>query len=161
MKEMESRLQNKFTCTVKEGAKEQALPTDGTLGPAVAFGIDQGFFVYEFSVPLKASTMTQFGLGVSPNQNIGVDLTWGEFDRSKSRRAMPDMGGGGGMPPGGPGGQGGGMPPDEMGGGGERRGERGGYGEGVMSVKQEIWLKAQLVQSQESENSAADPGIKK
>lgn len=134
---------SKFICVQKDVISEKEIPVDGTEGPAVAFGVDKGFFVYEFSVPLKESGIRSYGLGVTPNTKIGLGLVWGEMDKSsmpegrgEGRGDRGGMGGGGGMPGGGGGGFGG-----HRGEGGGRPGDRGGF---EAPKKQEVWLKVQL-----------------
>jgi hypothetical protein len=119
---------------------EKVIPLDGTQGPAAAFGVDKGFFIYEFSIPFKKSEVLSYGLGIAPGKLIDLGLIWGEMDK-KSREEKPEMGGGG---------MDGGGPPGGMGGGpgGGRGGGPGGFGgpgREKASEKQEIWLKAQIV----------------
>jgi hypothetical protein len=136
----------KFICFQKDVISEKEIPVDGTEGPAVAFGIDKGFFVYEFSIPLKESGVRFYGLGVPPSKKVGLGLVWGEMDKSARPEGMGEGGpggrSGGGMPPGGgmPGGGGMGRP----GGGGPGGGPPGGRGGFEMPKKQEVWLKVQL-----------------
>ncbi len=148
---------SKFICVQKDVISEKEIPVDGTEGPAVAFGVDKGFFIYEFSVPLKESGVRSYGLGVTPGKKIGLGLLWGEMDKSNMPEGMgggegpgggqgggPDGGSGGGMPPGG--GRGGGMGGPGGGGpgggqGGPPGGGRGGF---EMPKKQEVWMKVQL-----------------
>lgn len=153
MRDREKNFQSKFICVQKDVISEKEIPVDGTEGPAVAFGVDKGFFVYEFSIPLKESGVRFYGLGVSPSTKIGLGLAWGEMDKSDMREGMGEgrgdrggMGGGGGMPPGGggsgmPGGGGGG---GFEGRGGARGGRPGGRSGFEMPKKQEVWLKVQL-----------------
>ncbi|MDH4156419.1 MAG: hypothetical protein OEW00_03985 [candidate division Zixibacteria bacterium] len=120
----------------KEGT-ERLLPVDGSLGPAVAYGIPKGVFTYEIQIPLQA-VEGGCGLGASVGQTIGIGTMWGEMGKRPDRGDMPG-GMGGGPPPGGvgggrPGGMGGGLP----GGGGMG-------GPGMQRLgKQEIWMKTQL-----------------
>ena len=142
MRQRLEQTENQLLCFQKDVIIEKPVPLDGDEGPTAACGVDNGFFIYEFSVPLEESKVRFFGLDVRPEQVIGVGLVWGEIDRHDMRRSMPDMGGGmplGGMggPPPGAGGPGGGMggPPER--GSGRPMQPR-------MPEKQEIWLKAQL-----------------
>lgn len=136
--------ENRLICFQKDYLADKPIPLDGSQGPAAAYDIDNGFFAYEFSVPLKKSTAMSYGLGVPPTQKIGIGLIWGEFDREKMREGRPDMRSG--FPPGGMGGEGD-MPDGPRGMGGRRHGDRGGFpggqGDGTPQ-KQEVWLKAQL-----------------
>lgn len=143
----EKKMENKLICFQKDYIEEKQIPMDGSQGPACAFGVDKGFFVYEFSVPLKESAVLSYGLGADPAKIIGLGLIWGEMDKKEMGENRPE--GGGGMPP--RGGGGGGMPPGGMGGpggsggpGGDPGGRSGGPGGGDMPEKQEVWLKAQL-----------------
>jgi hypothetical protein len=150
-----NRSDTAFTCFQKDYIIEKSIPLSGQEGPAAGFATDQGFFVYEFSVPLKESSVLYYGLGARPGQTISLGLIWGEMDQAKMRERGEDsergMGGGMGGGPGGGGGlgddMGGGMGsgmggPGGMGMGGERRGRP---GEGFkMPEKQEVWLKVQL-----------------
>jgi uncharacterized membrane protein YgcG len=140
MRGPERSTEPRFICFQKDVISEKEIPTDGAEGPAVAFGIDKGFFVYEFSVPLNENGIRHYGLGVPSGSKIGLGLIWGEVDKSKMREEMGEgrgdrggMGGGGGGF-GGRGGKGGG-PPDG----------RGGF---EMPKKQEVWLKVQLTSSE-------------
>jgi hypothetical protein len=151
MSENDRKHENALFCFQKDNIEEKQIPMDGTEGPAAAFGIDQGFFVYEFSVPLKASVVRNYGIGVNPGTTIGLGLIWGEMDKGKMGVDRPHFGGFPGGEGGGRGGMAGGDDGDRMGGG---RGHGGGQGfpggsrmgQG-MPEKQEIWLKAQLIPS--------------
>jgi hypothetical protein len=114
------------------------IPVDGKLGPAIAVDTSEGFYSYEFSIPLQESKVRYFGLGAEPAQKLAIDAIWGDVDRSEfgERRNGIHAGFGGeppltgGMPPGG--GRGGG-PPGGMGGG--RRPE---------IKKVDVWFKTTL-----------------
>jgi hypothetical protein len=137
-----------FTCFQKDYIIEKPIPLNGQEGPAAVFATDKGFFIYEFSVPLKESSVLYYGLGARPGQNISLGLIWGEMDqehmRGKGEGSEGGMGGGMGGGPGGGGGMGGGMggPGGGMGPGGGPGGQRGGGFK--MPEKQEVWLKVQL-----------------
>lgn len=140
---MEQRAAGKtdsFTCYQKEYYVEEPIPMDGTKGPMAAYGIDNGYFVYEFSIPLEKSSVKIYGLGVPPDRTIGVGLMWGEFDRKKMIDDGPDRDDGfftgdiGGISTGrGPDGRGGFPPGGRMG--------------GHMPKKQEIRLTVRLTPS--------------
>jgi hypothetical protein len=136
----------KLICTVKDRIEEKPIPVDGTEGPSAASGVDNGFFVYEFRIPLQSSEVRDYGLGATLGKKISVGLVWGEMRR-------PEWGEGGG-----PGGMEGGMRPpgggfpDGGGGMGGRPGGgmRGGRPEGLkMPEKQEVWVKATLASGAE------------
>ena len=154
MRERDQNFENTLVCFQKDRITEKPIPMDGSEGPAAAFGVDEGFFVYEFRVPLKESAVRYYGLGAMPGGTISVGMVWGEFDREAMRGSRGDDGMGhvgiGGMP--------GGMP--EGMGEGRRRGGEGGFpGEGRggrdMPKKQEVWLKAKL--SNPSGEESAQP----
>ncbi len=132
-----------LTSSSKERLKDESIPLDGTAGPAAAFDTCQGFFTYEFRVPLSIDKKYVLGVGAKPGQGISVGAVWGEMGEMMSPGDGPE-GGIGGPPGGGLGGSGGGMgmPREgEMGGPGGRRegGER-----LQMPRKQEIWMKVPL-----------------
>ncbi|MBU8934834.1 MAG: hypothetical protein KOO62_12665, partial [candidate division Zixibacteria bacterium] len=114
-------LQESFTCAIKDVIIEKTIVMDGSEGPSVAFAMDQGFFNYEFSVPLAESRVRYYGLDVSPGKKAGIGIKWGGSDRkSLDGRDMFGSGGDGfGMPSGGRGGMGG-----RKGGGGMSGGKR-------------------------------------
>jgi hypothetical protein len=127
-----------LTCFIKDRIVEKTVPLDGNEGPSAAFDTSQGFFTYEFGIPLAAGSVRYFGLGTQPGKEIGVGVVWGDMSGFMGKRGEghPEMGGqGGGFPggmgrPGGMGGQGG------MEGSGGKRPEK--------PEKQELWLKAVL-----------------
>lgn len=134
-----------FTCAIKDRIEEKSIPVSGDEGPRASFGIDQGFFVYEFAIPLDEGGVRYYGFDARPGDEISVGVFWGDPDEMR-------QGGGnrGGGPPGG--GRGGGM-----GGGGGRGGGRGGGGgkggggRGGMSASRperpepiEFWVKTKL-----------------
>ncbi len=127
-----------FTCLDEGRIVEMEIPTDGSLGPAAAFSLDEGFFTYEFSLPLDESSVRYYGLSVIPGQWVGIGAKWGEVGRQGG--SIPDGPGGmGGRLPGG-GGKGGGR-----GGGMSGGGRRGGGGQRPeMPEAQEVWLTTRL-----------------
>jgi hypothetical protein len=147
---MNDEVENPFLCYQKKFLTEKAIPMDGGEGPAVAGAMDKEFFVYEFSIPLKESTVKTYGLGAKPGIPIGVGFIWGDIEMKKPEGMGGGEMGGGGFPGGG--GGGGGMPPGGgpggggPGGGGPGGGSGGGRGQGGMSTpeKQEVWVKVQL-----------------
>lgn len=140
--------QRLFTCAIKDRIEEKSLPPGGTEGPAAAFGVDLGFFTYEFTIPLAEGGVRDYGLGIEPGANISVGAFWGESPEMAPHGERPSgMGGGGrGGGMGGGGGRGGGR----MGGGGGMKGGGGGrMGGGKMERPQpvEIWIKTKLATS--------------
>lgn len=117
----------------KERLVNTELPTDGSLGPKVAFDTLFGMVTYEFSIPFRKSVAGNYGIDLQPGQKFSIGLVWGDTDdlRSAGREKMRDDG-----PPGGMGGRPGGMadgPPGGM---------RG--GRGMKIDKKEFWLKSTL-----------------
>lgn len=145
---MESRPPS-FTCFEKDVIIEKLIPTDGSEGPSAAHGIDNGFVIYEFSIPLDSSEIRHYGIAGEAGTPISIGLVWGEINKEDlfggERPSMMPSGGsqppegmpGGGMGGGFPGGPGGG-PGGGFGGG---RMMRGGGG---LPEKQEVWIKATL-----------------
>jgi hypothetical protein len=126
-------------CYQKDRIVEKPLPLDGSEGPYAKFGIDQGFFVYEFKVPLKESSVRDYGIGAKPDQNISIGMIWGDFERE---RMSPKL------QLGGPQQSGGGINPREGMPGDRGQGDRGPRSEGFRNkqraLKQEVWLKTKL-----------------
>jgi len=127
-----------FTAYIENRIEEKEIPVDGVQGPAAAFGVDQGMFTYEFSVPLARGEVRYYGLGVTAGSKVILDATWG--DRDEMRRDMREPGGmhggfGGGPP-------GGGMPGGGMPGGGPPGGM--GRQRPDMPEKQEVRLQIEL-----------------
>ena len=141
--------QRTFTCSIVDRIAEKEIPTDGAEGPAAAFANDQGLYTYEFSIPLAKGAVRFYGLGITAEDRLTVDATWGDLSEMRKRMHRPDdmpQGGMGGGPPGGmPGGRGGvipggGMPGGGMQGGGmERRRPE-------MPKKQEVTLQIEFAQ---------------
>jgi hypothetical protein len=125
-------------CFQKDRIIEKQLPLDGSEGPFAKFGIDHGFFVYEFRIPLKESSVRNYGIGAKPDQNLSIGIIWGDFERERTspKLQLGDPQGGGGM-----------MPPEGMPGDrnqGERGPRKGGFGDKQKALKQEIWLKTKM-----------------
>ena len=70
-----------FTYAVKDMIIEKPISPDGSSGPAVAFALDQGFFNYEFSIPLAEGEVRHYGLVTQTGKTLGVGAKWGGFDR--------------------------------------------------------------------------------
>ena len=114
--------------------ESQAVSLDGLSGPAAGFAHDEGFFSYEFSLPLVAGSTDFFGLGAVSGQSIAIGAEWGGIDQERVHGMMGGrFGGPGGSPPGG------------------MDGGRPGGGRGGISrpEKQEIWFKTTLVAPEE------------
>jgi hypothetical protein len=158
-----------LTCRLKGETNDRAVPLDGSAGPAAAFDTCQGFFTYEFRIPLAAGEGDQYGLGARLGQTISVGGVWGDMGEKAQGGPDEGMGGpgggmggpGGGMggPGGGMGGPGGGMggPGGGMGGpGGGMGGPGGGMGgpggeRPKMPEKQEVWIKTTTAVPQSEE----------
>ena len=133
-----------FTCAIKDRVEPKSIPVSGTEGPQASFGMDQGFFVYEFAIPLDEGGVRYYGLGVLPGDEISIGVFWGDMNEMRQRD--------GGMPSGGrSGGMGG-----RMGGG---RGDMGGKGGGRGGMDSnrperpqpvEFWIKTELTGQIES-----------
>ena len=121
---------------IKDQMAEKKIPLDGSQGPAAAFDTCQGFYTYEFRIPLAEGDAFRYGLGIDQGQKVGIGCVWGEVSGGMKRERPSSGKGNGGMCGGGMGGsRSGGM------GGGGRGGERPG-----MPTKQEIWFKSILAQ---------------
>jgi len=107
-----------LTCFVRDRIVEMEIPLDGSTGPAAAYSLDEGFFTYEFSLPLHESAMRSYGLAAVPGQTIRIGAAWG----GEGRGLNPDLPGPAGLkrsPPtgggfGGRGGRGGGRRGDSQ-----------------------------------------------
>jgi hypothetical protein len=159
MKDQMKTGENQLFCYLKDVIVEKPIPLDGSEGPAAACGVDKGFFVYEFSVPLQETKVRSYGLDAKPGQPVSVGFVWGEMDKDAMRQSMPERGeggqppgGGGGM--GGPGGGGGGM--GGPGGGGMGGPPPGGGQQAKMPTKQEVWVKAQIPAAPPAADKATD-----
>lgn len=123
-------------CNIKDQIYDKPIPTDGEQGPEAAFAFQDGFFQYEFKVPLTKTQVRHYGLDAAGKSRVGLGAEWGGRPEFERRGGPPGdmMGGfpGGGEFPGG-----GGMRPPQ---GGRKPG--GSRGETVK--RQEIWLKVKL-----------------
>lgn len=123
----------RFTVIYRGKEQREAIPTDGSMGPAVSFASSDGFVAYEFSIPLQTSDYGTFGIGAQPDKKIGIGSEWGgRREREGRDDGMMGMGRGGG-------GRGGDF-------GGGRKGSRGGGSRMQMPKKQEFWFKTELAQ---------------
>lgn len=109
------------------------IDTNGANGPAVAFGIENGIFCYEYVIPLGKSGIKFYGVNIDLKKKIRIGFEWGGVEKKDRPRGGMRIGGTG--IEGGIGGRGGGMgrPPGGM--------ERGDF-EKYMK-KQEFWIKAE------------------
>lgn len=149
---MEDTLES-LVCNIKDYVLEKNIPLNGNSGPAAAFDTSQGFFLYEFRIPLMESSPTYYGIPATFGKEVAIGFEWGGMgdfkrpmrggDRPEGMDGPDGMGGGPGGMGGGPGGMGGsgGMsgPPGGMGGPGRGRARP------EMPQKQEVWLKVQLL----------------
>ena len=131
-------------CSINDNVNK-VVPLDGSEGPAAAFDTSNGFFVYEFKIPLEQGKDRYYGIGIEPGHKIAIGAEWG--DMGDFRRRQPgEMGGSGGPMPGGGGRRGGGGGFD-----GHRR--MGGGGRPKMPSKQEVWFKTKIAVKAEAESS--------
>lgn len=108
-----------FLVFVQGSEEPQRIPVDNSFGIELKAGVEGGDFSYELKIPLVASEVHPYAIGVEPGGRITLTVETPQIDRD----AMRQMGGGrGGMGRGGMGG--GGMGRGGMGGGG--MGRRGG-----------------------------------
>ena len=126
-------------CSINDNVNK-VVPLDGTEGPAAAFDTSNGFFVYEFKIPLGQGKDRYYGIGIELGHKIAIGAEWG--DMGDFRRRQPgEMGGSGGPMPG----VGGRLPGG--GGGFGSGGRRMGGGSGTrpkMPKKQEVWFKTKI-----------------
>jgi hypothetical protein len=142
---MRGRNDTVFTYFNKKGLIDARIGIEGANGPKVAWGIDHGFYVYEFSIPLAKSKVRDYGLGLEPGKKLGFGAEWGGRPEGMRGEGGPHFSGtgfpgeGGGMMGGNDGDEGG-----RMGRPGER-GERPG-GEQMQNAfqKQDFWIKTKL-----------------
>lgn len=151
---MEERMQERkgqeFVCAIDDLIYDKPIPSDGAEGPRAAATYEDGFFTYEFSVPLKEYVVQFYGIDAKPGSKVGIGLLWGDMSEMKEqmRGDGPPGGGMGGGPGGGMGG--GGFPGGGMGGGmgggppGGGMGRPSGGAGRDMPEKQEIWIKSML-----------------
>lgn len=62
---------------IRDEIETKPIPATGEEGPSAAAGFDQGFFVYEFQVPLGKSAVRQYRVPAAPDAEVGVVLEWG------------------------------------------------------------------------------------
>lgn len=133
-------------CNIEDWLIDKELALDGVDGPMAAFDTSQGFYTYEFRVPLIEATAQYYGIGAKPGQKISVGAVWGGTN-DKNENMKPQMEAGFGDF----GRTGGGIE-----GGGMR--ERSGMarppfqGEGMKAKKQEVWVKAVLAVKTENQS---------
>jgi hypothetical protein len=142
----DSMPQSRFEYIDESYYLEKNIDPDGTFGPAMAVGIEDGFCVYELMIPLTDKPPEIYGMSAQPGQEISIGAEWQEMGTNEFRGRPP--GGRGGHPEGGGGGfPGGGFRQDDtpFGGGGMRPGGMGeGHRAGPSMDKKDIWIKVQL-----------------
>ena len=133
-------------CSINDNVNK-VVPLDGAEGPAAAFDTSNGFFVYEFKIPLDKGKDRYYGIGIEPGHKIAIGAEWGDMGDFRRRQAGEfgggQMPGGGGRPPGGGGGFDGGR--RRMGGDGGNRPK--------MPTKQEVWFKTKIAVKVAAETS--------
>jgi len=123
---------------IVDNKAEQIVPIseDGSSGPSVGYASSEGFFVYEFAVPLEIINADFYGIEMTLGQDVAIGVQWGGMGDRKRPAGMSSRGGMGG-------GRGGGK------GGG--RGGMGGRSMPELPKEQKIWIKTNLATG-ESEN---------
>jgi hypothetical protein len=134
-----------LVCNIQDWLIDKELSLDGSHGPMAAFDTSQGFYTYEFRIPLTEATPQYYGIGAKPGQKIAIGAVWGgNNDRDDSMKPHMEAGFGDF------GGTGGGI---EGGGMRERAGMGRAFpGENMKAKKQEVWIKAVL-----ATNAASKP----
>jgi hypothetical protein len=127
-------------CADNEAFSERSISTDGSFGPKAAYDTSSGFYSYEISVTLRASSIDSYGIGVNPGAQIGIGMEWMEPGQSRSSFGASTAKGGGR----GGGGRGGG---GKGGGGGRGSGSGGTRSAPAEPEKQEIWFKTTIAQA--------------
>ena len=137
-------------CSINDYVNK-VVPLDGSEGPAAAFDTSNGFFVYEFKIPLNIGNGKDryYGIGIEAGHKIAIGAEWGDMGAFRPRQPG-EIGGSGGPMPGGSG--------RRIGGGGG-----GGFGDGhrrmgsgnrsKMPTKQEVWFKTKIAVGAEAESS--------
>ncbi len=126
--EMSREAGDNIILTDKELELEESIPVDGSRGPAVRYGFEHGFCIYEISIPLEEHKIDYYGVNSGPGQNISVGIRWGGQPDRQMGTGAPS----GGMGSGGRGGMGGG---------------RGGSDRMQPPDKKEFWIKTELATS--------------
>lgn len=153
--EMRDRIKNKkpeLICFDKKRYLDKQIPMSGSEGPAVGFGSEYGFYIYEFSVPLHKSTVNDYGIEATPGQKMSIGLVWGDKKDFRKNNKPHDFNSGEGMRgeggEGGEGFEGGGLSDRDEPIGGGRPPESGRMpgrgGQFKRPEKQEIWLNTTL-----------------
>lgn len=128
---------------------EKSISPDGMRGPAACLGSADGVFTYEFAIPLRKDSETQYAIGAQPGQKIYIGLEFGGMDEEElqqlRQQMSEDRGHGGGM------GRGGGMKGGGRRGGMGRGGGMGRSGGGDRETRlremmegEKIWVKTYL-----------------
>lgn len=137
-------------CSINDNVNK-IVPLDGSEGPAAAFDTSNGFFVYEFKIPLNIGNGKDryYGIGIEAGHKIAIGAEWGDMGAFRPRQPG-EIGGSGGPMPGGSG--------RRIGGGGG-----GGFGDGhrrmgsgnrsKMPTKQEVWFKTKIAVRAEKKTS--------
>ncbi len=123
-------------CNIDKWLIDKELSLDGAHGPMAAFDTSQGFYTYEFRVPLAEATAQYYGINAKPGQKIAIGAVWGGMAKDESMK--PEMEAGFGDFGGGSGGIEGGSMRDRA------RKNRPYQSEMTKGKKQEIWVKAIL-----------------
>jgi hypothetical protein len=141
-KRMKSRMnENASTFAIIDNKAEQIVPIseDGSAGPSVGYASPDGFFCYEFKVPLEIISADFYGITMTPGQKVAIGVQWGGMGDKKRPEGMSMRGGGMG------GGRGGGKGGGRGGGMSERR-------LSDMPKEQKIWIKTKLATGESGED---------
>lgn len=66
---------------IRDEIEEKPIPVGGDEGPLAASAMDQGFYVYEFRVPLGESRVRYYAMNAAAGAQVGVGLQWGNQPR--------------------------------------------------------------------------------
>jgi hypothetical protein len=141
---MEARMRARpVRLEVIDNRAEQVWPLDSMnkYGLEVKYGFVDGFYTYEARIPLKIISADFYGIEIKPGQEIALGAEWGGFGNFRGER--PERPEGGGFSD---------RPPGERRGGGMGR-HPGGMRPNIPE-KQEIWIKADLAASTQTNKKA-------
>jgi hypothetical protein len=136
MAQMAERFQSQFRFVDKDNMIDAEIAPDGSNGPSYAWQETDGFFVFEFGLPLKESSPRDYGYQLQPGSSLTIGAEWGGRRERRPRDGDgPQMRG------------------DDSGGQGLRQRPGGGGGRGGMRQegqrrsqpeKQQIWIPSRL-----------------
>ncbi len=71
----------RLSIMIRDEIEEMPISVGGDEGPLVASGMDQGFYVYEFRLPLGVPRVRYYAVDVAAGAQVGVGLQWGNQSR--------------------------------------------------------------------------------